>query len=106
MSTTPSTYLDHAASTPMLPVARQVFVNALETTGNASSLHATGRRSRKLIEESREQIAAVLGARSSEVVFTSGGTEANNLALKGELWASVEANQARASMIKIGRAHV
>jgi cysteine desulfurase len=74
-------------------------VNALETTGNASSLHATGRRSRKLIEESREQIAAVLGAKSSEVVFTSGGTEANNLALKGVFWASVEANPARARII-------
>ena len=92
-------YLDHAASTPMLPVAKDAFVSALSVTGNASSLHATGRRARKLIEESREQIAKSLGAKSSDVIFTSGGTEANNLALKGVFWQAVEDDASRRRII-------
>src|ERR1700688_3890219 len=55
--------------------------------GNPSSLHNAGRRARRVVEESREQIAEVFGARASEVVFTSGGTEADNLAVKGLFWA-------------------
>jgi len=83
----------------MLPVAKEAFVSALNVNGNASSLHATGRGARKLIEESREQIAKALGARSSEVIFTSGGTEANNLALKGVFWQSVEEDPNRRRII-------
>ena len=82
-----TTYLDHAATTPMLPEAVAVMADALARTGNASSLHTAGRRSRRRVEESRERIAAAVGARPSEVVLTTGGTESDNLAVKGLYWA-------------------
>ena len=81
------TYLDHAATTPMLPVAVEAMTTELARVGNASSLHASGRRARRVVEESRETIARALNARPGDVVFTSGGTEADNLALKGIFWA-------------------
>ena len=80
-------YLDHAATTPMLPEALAAMTDELAHTGNPSSLHNAGRRARRVVEESREQIAQAFGARPSEVVFTSGGTEADNLAVKGLYWA-------------------
>ncbi|MEU7896084.1 cysteine desulfurase family protein [Nonomuraea sp. NPDC049152] len=80
-------YLDHAATTPMLPEAIEAMTRQLGRVGNASSLHAAGRQVRRVVEESREAIADALGARPSEVVFTSGGTEADNLAIKGLYWA-------------------
>jgi cysteine desulfurase len=80
-------YLDHAATTPMLPHAAARMTALLPEVGNASSLHAAGRRARRIVEESRETVAAALGARPSEVVFTSGGTESDNLAVKGLFWA-------------------
>jgi cysteine desulfurase len=80
-------YLDHAATTPMLPEALDAMAEELAQTGNPSSLHNAGRRARRVVEESREQIAQAFGARPSEVVFTSGGTEADNLAVKGLYWA-------------------
>jgi cysteine desulfurase len=80
-------YLDHAASTPMLPEAVEAVSEAMREVGNASSLHATGRRARRVVEESRESLAFALGARPSEVVFTAGGTESDNLAVKGIFWA-------------------
>jgi len=80
-------YLDHAATTPMLDEALAAYVAATREVGNPSSLHAAGRHARRLVEESRERIAAALGARPSEVIFTSGGTESDNLALKGIFWA-------------------
>src|SRR3954469_13095630 len=94
-------YLDHAATTPMLPeavdaysaVAREIGV------GNASSLPAPGRRGRRRVEESRERIAAALGARPSEGIFTSGGTESDNLAVKGIFWARRAADPARTRVI-------
>ena len=86
MSTSP-VYLDHAATTPMLPAAVEAMTRHLHETGNASSLHASGRRARRVIEESRETIAQALNCRPGEVVFTSGGTEADNLAVKGMHWA-------------------
>src|SRR3712207_6678771 len=79
----PSVYLDHAATTPMLPEAVETMVRQLGNTGNANSLHGAGRAARRVVEESRERIAQALGARPGEVVFTSGGTEADNLAVKG-----------------------
>jgi cysteine desulfurase len=82
-----SAYLDHAATTPMRPQAVTVMCAALEAVGNASSLHTSGRRARRVVEEGREQIAAALGAGPSEVIFTGGGTEADNLAVKGLFWA-------------------
>ena len=80
-------YLDHAATTPMLPEAIEAMTEELAELGNPSSLHNAGRRARRVVEESREQIAAAYGARPSEVIFTSGGTEADNLAVKGLFWA-------------------
>jgi cysteine desulfurase len=80
-------YLDHAATTPMHPQAIAAMTEALSTTGNASSLHTSGRRARRAIEEARENIADALGARPSEVLFTGGGTESDNLAVKGIYWA-------------------
>jgi cysteine desulfurase len=80
-------YLDHAATTPLLDCARDAMVAALGRTGNASSLHATGRAARRVVEEARESIAGRLGVAPSEVVFTAGGTEADNLAIKGLWWA-------------------
>src|SRR5215469_11321293 len=80
-------YLDHAATTPMRPEAIAAMTEELGHLGNPSSLHAAGRRARRVVEESREQLAEVFGARPSEVVFTSGGTEADNLAVKGLYWA-------------------
>lgn len=80
-------YLDHAATTPMLPAAIEAMTRQLTGIGNASSLHASGRGARRVVEESRETIAGVIGARPGDVVFTSGGTESDNLALKGIFWA-------------------
>jgi cysteine desulfurase len=80
-------YLDHAATTPMRPEALAAMTEELGQLGNPSSLHNAGRRARRVVEESREQIAEVFGARPSEVIFTSGGTEADNLAVKGLYWA-------------------
>ena len=79
----PAVYLDHAATTPMVPSALAALVEAAGLVGNASSLHTSGRRVRALVEESRERIAASLGAHPTEVLFTSGGTEADNLAVAG-----------------------
>ncbi|MBT3306378.1 MAG: cysteine desulfurase [Alphaproteobacteria bacterium] len=76
-------YLDHNATTTIRPVVRDAVARALDLTGNASSVHGAGRTARKVIEDARDQIAALVGAKSSEVVFTSGGTEANNLAIRG-----------------------
>ena len=80
-------YLDHAATTPLLDRAREAMIGALSGTGNASSLHAAGRAARRRVEESRETIAGALGVTPSEVIFTAGGTEADNLAVKGLWWA-------------------
>jgi len=79
-------YLDHAATTPMLPAAVEALTAQLTATGNPSSLHASGRHARRVVEESRERIAQALNCRPGEVVFTSGGTESDNLALKGIFW--------------------
>ncbi|MBM9468175.1 cysteine desulfurase family protein [Nakamurella leprariae] len=89
------TYLDHAATTPVLPAVIEAVAAASATTGNASSLHASGRAARRRLEEARESIAADLGARPSEVVFTSGGTESDNLALTGILRARRQADPRR-----------
>src|SRR3954470_141663 len=115
-------YLDHAATTPMLAEALDAYVAAAREVGNPSSLHAAGRRARRLggecpgrspaarrraaggrprglVEESRERIAAALGARPSEVVFTSGGTESDNLATKGIFWAQRSASLNRTRVV-------
>ncbi|MFF0447203.1 cysteine desulfurase family protein [Streptomyces sp. NPDC004609] len=92
-------YLDHAATTPMLPEAVEAMSAQLTVTGNASALHAAGRRARRTVEEARETLAEALGARPSEVVFTSGGTEADNLAVKGLYWQRRDAEPARTRVL-------
>jgi cysteine sulfinate desulfinase/cysteine desulfurase-like protein len=92
-------YLDHAATTPMLPEAIAAMTEELEHLGNPSSLHSAGRRARRVVEESREQIAEAFAARPSEVIFTSGGTESDNLALKGLFWARRDADPARCRVL-------
>lgn len=92
-------YLDHAATTPMLPEAIAAMTGHLGVTGNASSLHAAGRRARRVVEESRESLAESLGARPSEIVFTGGGTESDNLAVKGLYWARRDADPARTRVL-------
>src|SRR3954454_10480359 len=76
-------YLDHAATTPVLPEVVAAMAAAMSRLGNPSSLHSSGRQARRVVEESRELLAEVLDARPSEVIFTSGGTEDDNLAVKG-----------------------
>ena len=80
-------YLDHAATTPLRPEARDAWLEASGIVGNASSTHGAGQDARRLLEESRERVAAVLDADPIEIVLTSGGTESINLALQG-LWQS------------------
>ncbi|MDN3358862.1 cysteine desulfurase family protein [Actinomadura sp. DC4] len=92
-------YLDHAATTPMLPEAIETMTAEFARVGNPSSLHASGRRARRVVEESREIIAEAMGARPSEIVFTSGGTEADNLALKGIYWARRAADSTRTRVL-------
>jgi cysteine desulfurase len=94
-------YLDHAATTPMRAQALAAMTQELAQAGNASSLHSSGRRARRVVEESREQVAAALGAGPSEVVFTAGGTEADNLAVKGLFWAR-RADDPRRRRILVG----
>lgn len=78
-------YLDHAASSPMEPDVAAIVAEAMTHSGNPSSLHTAGRRARRRLEEARESLAHDLGAQPDEVVFTSGGTESNNVALVGAL---------------------
>jgi cysteine desulfurase len=92
-------YLDHAATTPMHPAAIEAMTAALATVGNASSLHTTGRAARRRMEEARESLAGLLGARPSEIIFTAGGTESDNLAVKGIFWARRDADPKRRRII-------
>jgi cysteine desulfurase len=99
-------YLDHAATTPMLPdVLAAMTPYFMTEPGNPSSLHASGRRARRAVEEAREAIALALGARPSEVVFTGGGTEADNLAVKGVYWARRAEDPARTRIVASGVEH-
>jgi cysteine desulfurase len=83
----------------MLPAALAAMTEQLAVVGNASSLHRTGRAARRAVEESREKIARCLGARPSEVVFTSGGTESDNLAVKGTYWARRDRDPGRVRLL-------
>ena len=79
--TGPRTYLDWNATAPLRREARAAMLAALDVVGNPSSPHAEGRRARAIVEDAREQVAALVGAKPAEVVFTSGGTEGNNAVL-------------------------
>ncbi|MCH7635731.1 MAG: cysteine desulfurase [Proteobacteria bacterium] len=74
-------YMDYNATAPLRPAVGDAMAEALEITGNPSSVHRFGRLARRVIEEARRQVASLVGAEANEVIFTSGGTEANNLAL-------------------------
>src|SRR5437868_1518715 len=83
MNTRPAPiYLDHNATSVVRPVARAAIAHALELGGNPSSIHAAGRAARALVEQAREQVAVLIAAPASTVIFTSGGTEANALAIE------------------------
>ena len=98
-------YLDHAASTPMYAEAVAAMTAQLTRLGNPSSLHAPGRAARRVVEESRETIARALGCRPGEVVFTSGGTESDNLALKGLFWARRDQDPRRTRILATSVEH-
>ncbi|WP_295840528.1 cysteine desulfurase family protein [uncultured Microbacterium sp.] len=83
-------YLDHAATTPLRPEARDAWIAAHEVIGNPSSIHGAGQDARRLLEDARENLAEILGCQPIEIVFTSGGTEAANLALKGAWWSRLD----------------
>ena len=80
---TGAVYLDHNATSPVRPAVSTAVSGALSLVGNASSVHGFGRAARRVVEDARDRIAALVGSRPDQVVFTSGGTEANNLALRG-----------------------
>lgn len=91
-------YLDHAASTPVMPAAREAYLEALGYDANPSSTHALGRAAKELLDEARERVAASVGAKPADVVFTSGGSEADNLAIKGLAWQARLTDPGRASI--------
>src|SRR5689334_6636283 len=97
--TDPTVYLDHAATTPMAPAAVEAMTKHLLEVGNPSSLHASGRHARRVVEESRETIAQALGCRPGEVVVTSVGTDADNLAVKGIHWARLAQDPRRTRVL-------
>jgi cysteine desulfurase len=105
MSQNRSVYLDHAATTPMHQQAIEAMVAAMAEVGNASSLHTAGRAARRRVEEARESLAARLGARPSEVIFTAGGTDSDNLAVKGIYWARRDADPTRRRIISTAVEH-
>ena len=81
-------YLDHAATTPLRREALEAMLPLLtDNFGNPSSVHSVGRSARSSLDEARERMAAAIGAETREIIFTAGGTEAINLALKGAAWA-------------------
>ncbi|MFP5309863.1 MAG: cysteine desulfurase family protein [Actinomycetes bacterium] len=91
-------YLDHAATTPVRPAVRATLARWLDdaegVVGNGSSAHAAGQRARTAVEEARERVAAALACHPGDVVFTAGGTEADNLAVKGLAWAAARRRRA------------
>ncbi|WP_203656593.1 cysteine desulfurase family protein [Demequina activiva] len=98
-------YLDHAATTPMLASAREAYVEELARVGNPSALHTSGRLARSVVEDARERMAAALGAHPTELIWTSGGTEADNLALKGLFWARHTADARRTRVVTTAIEH-
>jgi cysteine desulfurase len=93
-------YLDHAATTVMRPAAREAFLTASEVVGNPTAQHTSGRRARRVLDDALEQIAADLGVGVGSLVLTSGGTEADNLALRGAV-ASVRRAQAGRATVAV-----
>jgi cysteine desulfurase len=105
----PRTYLDHNATAPLRVEARAAMLDALDLTGNPSSVHADGRRVRAIVERAREQVAALVGAAPADVVFTSGATEANAWVMSGGWDTIFVAGHEHASVLEPARrsgAHV
>ncbi|WP_084606172.1 cysteine desulfurase family protein [Agreia bicolorata] len=98
-------YLDHAATTPMLPDARDAYIEALSVVGNPASIHSQGQQARRMLEEARENVAASVSADPVEVVFTSGGTESVNLGIKGLFWKRQEETPRRRILVPGGEHH-
>lgn len=94
-----SVYLDNAATAPMPEAVLAAYTEAAKLCGNAASLHRDGQHARKLLEQAREDLAEVVGCQPLEVVFTSGGTESSNMAIKGFYWAQNSQGHSRKSMI-------
>ena len=104
MNTSP-VYLDHAATTDLVPDALTALTGQMARTGNPSSLHGAGRSANRVVDEARIQVAQAAGAHPSEVVFTSGGTESDNLALKGLYWQRTAANPQARMILLAGIEH-
>jgi cysteine desulfurase len=98
-------YFDHNATAPLRHAAKDAMLHALGLCGNPSSVHAAGRAARKLIEDAREQVAAFAGAKPGDVIFTSGGTEANALALRGAVAGALEAEDRITRLFVAATAH-
>ena len=98
-------YLDHAATTPMLPDARDAYIEALGVVGNPASIHSQGQQAKRMLEEARENVAESVSAEPVEVVFTSGGTEAVNLGIKGLFWKRQEDRPRRRILVPGGEHH-
>ncbi|MEY3406672.1 MAG: hypothetical protein RLZZ556_744 [Actinomycetota bacterium] len=98
-------YLDYAATTPIRDEVLESYVQHLKELGNPSSVHSSGQAVRKALEEARESLASSLGCHRSEVIFTSGGTESNNSAIKGLYWQRNAEDQKRNIIITAGTEH-
>ena len=105
MTTPDRVHLDHAATTTVRPTALAALAEAAALPGNPASLHASGRRAKLRLEEARERIAAALGAHPTEVILTSGGTEADNLAVQGLYRARRAAAPERTRIVLTGLEH-
>ena len=92
-------YLDHNATSPLRPESLSAMTHALAVGGNPSSIHAKGRAARAIAEESREKVARLAGAKAEQVIFTSGATESNNLALFGAVEGSLAEGETRITRI-------
>jgi cysteine desulfurase len=98
-------YLDHAATSPIRPSVLAHYSKALEQAGNPASVHSFGQSSRQMLEEARESLAAAIGCDRNEVIFTSGGTESDNLAVKGLYWRRHSADSNRRLIITSAAEH-
>src|ERR1700760_2335237 len=97
-------YLDHNAAAPLRPEAKVAMLRAMEM-GNPSSVHAAGRAARAVVEDAREQVAAFAGAKPGDVIFTSGGTEANALALRGAVAGALDGDHRITRLFVVATAH-
>jgi cysteine desulfurase len=98
-------YLDYAATAPLRKEVLECFTDHLQNLGNPSSVHSTGQKIRRALEEARESIAKSVGCNRSEVIFTAGGTESDNLAIKGLYWQRISEDNTRKVIISSATEH-